>query len=280
MRRDAATGELLRRLRKGVDFIEVHVRESLPLGRIARHAGLSEYHFHRLFRARFGIPVIEYVRCRRLSSAAQQLVENEARILDLALDSGFGSQEAFSRAFRRMYGISPAAYRRQGRHLPWRSVAKLTDEILQHLKKGTNMEPTTLRKERIWVAGLSGVFTAKTRWRIPDLWKTFAPQMNKIPGRIGGHSFGACDAVPGVKEGSFEYMAAVEVDPKKFSGPWKLKEVPAGDYLVFTHRGPISKFTQTVDYLWGTWLPHSKHELRKAPDLELSEIDLWIPVVG
>ncbi len=289
MRKGSSTGDLLQRLLKGVEFIESHVDESLPLSRIARHAALSEYHFHRLFRACFGIPVIEYVRGRRLSSAARRLVGEETPVLDLSLDSGFESPEAFARAFRKMYGISPTAYRRRGKHLPWRSVAKLTDEVLQRLKKGTSMEPLTLHKERIWAAGLSAVFTAETRSGIPGLWKTFLSHIEKIPGRIGGHTFGICDAASGAEEGTFEYLAAVQVDPKKVTGPWKLKEIPAGDYLVFTHRGPISKFTQTADYLWGTWLPNSGQLLRKAPDLELydtrfsgedpgSEVDLWIPV--
>ncbi len=289
MSKATETGDLLRRLERGIDYVERHLSTSIQLGQVAKHAALSQYHFHRLFRARFGVPVIEYVRCRRLTIAADRLVKSEVRILDLALEVGFESQAAFSRAFLKMYGTSPAKFRRQGKLLPWKSVFKLSDDVLNQLKKGSEMESRRMKKGKFWVAGLAKTFSAESRREIPELWDRFVPQMKRFAERKDANSFGICDGSE-CDNGEFDYMAGVEVDdPKKIPPGWIAKEIPAGDYLVFTHLGPISQFTKTVDYLWGTWLPNSKHKLRKAPDLEIytarfigespaSEVEIWVPV--
>lgn len=282
--------DLMKRLLRGVTFVEAHLDEPLDLGQVAKQAALSTYHFHRLFRARFGIPVMEYVRSRRLSIVAERLLQKKTRILDLALDAGFESQAAFTRAFSRMYRTSPAAYRRRGKHLPWRSVAQISDGIVNLTTKGKNMEPTkTIKRGKFYLAGIGRVFSAETRPEIPALWDRFIPQMKTAKNRVTNFSYGVCDAAPSGIEGEFEYSTCVEVsDPKQIPSAWKVKEI-SGRYLVFTHRGPISQFTKTVDYLWGTWLPNSKYQLRKAPDLEFyderftgeaktSEVEIWIPI--
>ncbi len=284
------TVDILKRLLRGVEFIEGHLDQALSLERVAREAAVSSYHFHRLFRAWAGIPVMEYARSRRLTLAAEQLIRSELRILEISQDAGFESQEAFTRAFRRMYGTSPAAYRRNGVHRASKSVQRLGPEVLNLIKKGNVMEPKQIRRGRFWVAGLAEVYDSTSRAGIPDLWDRFIGQMKECQGRVGTHSYGVCDEQGGGREGEFEYMAAIEVtDPREIPRGWKAKEVPAGEYLEFTHRGPISQITRTVDYLWGTWLPSSKYRLRRAPDLEMhdgrfkreasdSEVDILVPV--
>lgn len=93
-------------IHNSIEFIENHLEEEeLNLDRIAKEAGFSKYHFHRLFQKYVGKSVAEYIRSRRLSSAAQLLLYSEERILDIALLYGFDSQEAFTRAFKGLYAL-------------------------------------------------------------------------------------------------------------------------------------------------------------------------------
>src|SRR6516162_192632 len=92
-------------------FIQQHLDEELPLDRLARVAHFSPYHFHRIFRGLVGEGVNEYVRRLRLESAALALKSSGRSIIRVALDAGYGTHEAFSRAFRQQFGLSPSQYR-------------------------------------------------------------------------------------------------------------------------------------------------------------------------
>jgi AraC-like DNA-binding protein len=88
---------------------------SLALGHLARQAGLSPYHFLRTFERVTGITPHQYVRRARLREAGMRLVAEPGKVLDLALDSGFGDVSNFNRAFRAEFGMSPIAFRRTSR---------------------------------------------------------------------------------------------------------------------------------------------------------------------
>ncbi|WP_232231469.1 helix-turn-helix domain-containing protein [Paenibacillus sp. HW567] len=96
-----------------IEFIEHHLDEELNLDRIAKEAGFSKFHYHRIFQKYVGKSVAEFIRSRRLSSAAHLLLYSDERILDIALHYGFESQEAFTRAFKGLYALPPAQYRAQ-----------------------------------------------------------------------------------------------------------------------------------------------------------------------
>jgi AraC-like DNA-binding protein len=109
-------------------FIQEHLDEELSLERLARVAHFSPYHFHRIFRALVGEGVNEHVRRLRLESAAVDLKNTGRTVLEIALDAGYGTHEAFTRAFRQMFGVSPSQYR-AGQHplySPWRVPLRMT----------------------------------------------------------------------------------------------------------------------------------------------------------
>ncbi|WP_133123064.1 helix-turn-helix domain-containing protein, partial [Methylobacterium frigidaeris] len=100
-------------------WIEQRLDERLTLARLADRAGLSPYHFSRLFTARMGLAPMAHVRGRRLVRAARRLAaEPDLRLVDLAFEAGFESQEAFTRAFGRRFGVTPGRFRRGLATLP------------------------------------------------------------------------------------------------------------------------------------------------------------------
>src|SRR5207249_6239089 len=96
---------------KALWFIESHLADELTLDEIAGVAGISRFHMVRAFAAATGLSVMRYVRARRLSEAARALVGGAPNILTLALDADYGSHEAFTRAFRDHFGVTPEAVR-------------------------------------------------------------------------------------------------------------------------------------------------------------------------
>lgn len=115
--------EYIHPINRAIDYIEANLTQEIDLSEVAAVAGYSPFHFGRLFRAMTGETPGGYIRKRRLSEAARQLLASKRRILDIALDHQFGSQAAFTRAFRAAFGISPGAYRKRGR------LARLTCRI-------------------------------------------------------------------------------------------------------------------------------------------------------
>lgn len=100
------------RIQSSLDYIEAHLTDRLPLKHASARACFSLSHYYRIFHALVGHSVKEYIRKRRLTEAARRLVETEDRIIDIAFDYQFESQESFSRAFKAVYGVAPGRYRR------------------------------------------------------------------------------------------------------------------------------------------------------------------------
>ena len=99
---------------KAIWFIEGHFAQPLDLDDIARGCGLSRFHMSRAFVVATGRPVIGYLRARRLTEAARALADGAPDILSVALEAGYGSHEAFTRAFRDQFGTTPELVRAQG----------------------------------------------------------------------------------------------------------------------------------------------------------------------
>lgn len=104
-----------KRIEKSIDYIENNLCDTLKLKEIAQESHFSEFHFHRLFRKAFGVSVMDYIRKKRLGRAAEELTETHEKITDIALKYQFNSEEAFSRAFRKLYSMSPREFRLNGK---------------------------------------------------------------------------------------------------------------------------------------------------------------------
>lgn len=101
------------KIRESLSFIEKNLNNDIRLEELSNIVYLSKYHYHRLFRELTGDSVKQYISKRRMAEAARELVSTDGRILDIALRYQYGSQEAFTRAFKRLYGTTPGEYRKQ-----------------------------------------------------------------------------------------------------------------------------------------------------------------------
>ncbi len=156
--------------------IDAQLFEPLSLGQLAAAAGLSAYHFSRQFGARFGASPMAYVRARRLTAAASRLCGDASpSLIDLAFDCGFDSQEGFTRAFKRTFGLPPGRYRRAGAHFNLSESPVMPDggdiriQLTQALER--------VRKGPLRIAGFAAVFNERDKTGIPKLWARLVKRM-------------------------------------------------------------------------------------------------------
>lgn len=275
-----------------LDFIDKHLFEPLTLEEVAGVAGLSPFHFSRLFTAIIGESVISYVRRRRLAVAAMRLVrEPETRLIDLAFDCGFESQEAFTRAFRRTLGMTPGELKR-------RDGIDHFDETEKHmttidLGNRLTLEPGVTKRGAFRVVGLSGRFDQTSKAAIPALWDRLVPSL-PLPGQNGFVTYGIIYDTNS-KEGSFNYMAAAEVAPDAAAAKgFEVLDVPEQSYLVFKHATEAGnlhlQMSSALMEIWGKRLAQSGYTPSGGPDFEFYPGDFypnkpgtlfyWIPVIA
>src|SRR3981189_1795768 len=137
---------------KALWFIESHLADALTLDEIAGVGGTSRFHMVRAFGAATGLSVMRYVRARRLSKAARALANGAPDILNLALDADYGSHEAFTRAFRDHFGVTPEAVRATTclNKLRLQEPIMMDSTVLDHLKP-----PRFETSKPLLVAGVS-----------------------------------------------------------------------------------------------------------------------------
>jgi AraC family transcriptional regulator len=258
----------------------------LTLDEIAGVAGVSRFHLVRAFGAATGLSVMRYVRARRLGKAARALAAGAPDILSLALDADYGSHEAFTRAFRDHFGITPEAVRTAAclDRLTLQEPIVMDSTALEHLKA-----PRFEISKPLLVAGIGERCTHENGGAgIPNQWQQFHHSVAQLPSRVGNVAYGVC--CNGDDAGNFDYIAGVEVAdfsdlPREFSRV----RIPEQKYAVFSHAEHISTIRRTVNTIWNHWLPISGFKAADAPNFERYDekfdpatghggLEIWIPV--
>lgn len=266
-------------------FIESHFANNIALEDIASSAGVSRYHMSRAFELATGRSVMRYVRERRLTEAARLLANGAPDILSVALDAGYGSHEAFTRAFRDQFGLTPERVRGQHHlnNINLTEPIKMDDTVLANLEA-----PRFEVSKPLLIGGLGEHYTCETSAGIPAQWQRFLPHFNHIQGQVGRTAYGV--RWNSDEEGNFDYLCGVEVSD--FSGlpsEWSRVRIPQQRYAVFAHRDHISTIRRTWSTIWNTWLPRSGHEVADAPDFERyaedfnpgtgrGGVEIWVPI--
>ena len=270
----------IERIQAAIDYIEVHLKDRLEIHELAYSVGYSASHFQRLFQAVIGDTVAEYIRRRRLTEAFMEIGSGKRRILDIALDYQFESQESFTRAFRHCFGITPGEGRK-GSHpsLAVNGKHRITAQYLDHLERGMTMTPKIIDMAAFCVIGIEAKFISilspdKTNdIVIPRLWADFSARAHQIQGRLGQETLGlvyCLDDEPKSHPNQCLYMCAVKVAPGAAAPAGMIRrEVPGGQYAVFTHQGSADKFQHTMKFIYGSWFPKSGYEFDDRPEIEI-----------
>jgi AraC family transcriptional regulator len=282
----------LRQVQRAVDHIEDHLDDSLDLQAISAVAGVSHWHFQRMFRALTHESMKGYIRSRRLSRARVQLLETDRPVLDIALCAGFQSQASFTRAFRRQHGCAPGGCRASGAGVPVAKV-RLNEAYVRHLRGRVSLEPTLRDEPAKHLVGVRTPLESMEAERnrlahlLQPLWGSFVPRMGEVNG-VSGCSYGV---IRTHRADALEYVAAQEVRDVPTTLPDGMVHlvVPAATWAVFTHRGEVADLDHTVNYVYACWLLQSGREHAYGPDLELydhrfapgspdSQVDYAIPL--
>lgn len=105
-------------VKKVIDYIEDNLENDMDMEQIAERIGYSKFHLNRIFAAETGCTIYKYLQARRLTVAAQELVDTVKPIAQIAYDAGYHSQQAFSLAFKQIYLYPPKTYRDMGIFVP------------------------------------------------------------------------------------------------------------------------------------------------------------------
>jgi AraC family transcriptional regulator len=272
---------------KAIWFIESHFSHAITLDDLARVCGLSRFQVSRLFSCATGTTVTAYVRGRRLTEAARALADGAPDILAVALQAGYGSHEAFSRAFRDQFGLSPAELRARGHLAGLALVEPLREDpvVPVHLPPPRLVSPGPLL-----IAGIGRRFADDDFAGIPALWQAFHPYLGAIPGQKGQAAYGLV-AGTAAAGGTYFYLAGVEVaDLADLDSSFTGMRLPAQRWAVFPHEDHITTIASTIHAVFAQALPAAGLTAGDMPDLlerydgrfnprtGAGGLEIWVPV--
>lgn len=228
-----------------IDFIEKNIKSDLTPEIIAKECGYSTFHFSRVFNINQGIPVMDYVKRRRLSLAAIDLF-NGNKILDIALEYGFDSHNGFSKAFKKEYGFSPKQYiKRMDSYFNKTSTLELGGYI---------MNPIIVRKSAFKVAGY-GIKTNVTNGNytkdVASFWSNYEGEnleekMYKILNPPKHGEVGLCVSSSEESGDAIYLLGVIVKDFQNITDDMIIVEVPEATYAVFT-TPPVDTSSKTQD---------------------------------
>ncbi|NII68753.1 GyrI-like domain-containing protein [Microbacterium ulmi] len=277
-----------------VDVVEDHLTADIDIAALARGAGTTEYHVRRMFSALAGMPLSEYVRRRRMTVAASDVLGEEA-LLDIAVRYGYGSTEAFGRAFRAVHGVSPGDVRRHGG--PLRTQPQLRFRLT--VEGNTTMDTRIAERPAFRLIGHAA--------RVPLLHEGVNPHIQahiaSLPAAEHARLKALSDTEPGgilqvmddgdpdYTEGSeLTYLHGVAVGERTpVPDDFDAIEVSAGSWAVFRTSGAHPAALQST---WAAtasdWFPSNPWRLRpgpsivavldRSPDFGTATCELWLPV--
>jgi AraC family transcriptional regulator len=289
MLKEAAVIAVLNRV---IDYIEAHLAEEIDVAGLVN--GTTEYHVRRMFSSLAGMPLSEYIRRRRMTVAAADVIGG-AGLLETAVRFGYGSAEAFTRAFRAVHGLSPADARRDGG--PLRSQQQLRFRLT--VEGSTTMDTRIADQPSFRLVGHSTRVPLIHQGPNPHIQTHIAslPQAEHLRLKALGNAVPAgllqvsADVDADYTEGSeLTYLHGVAVsEGTPVPGDLDVIEVPAGAWAVFRTAGPYPAALQST---WAAtaseWFPSNPWRLRPGPsvvaildraaDFSTATTELWLPV--
>ncbi len=260
--------------------IQNHLDEALRLEDLAAVAHFSPYHFHRIFQGMMGETVMAHIRRLRLERAAMRLKTGEQAVTQIAFEAGYETHEAFTRAFRGMFGESPSGFRAAHQVQPWPAVPS-----------GVHYEPTGGVQDFSLAQGAAEM-DASIR-KIDEMRVAFVrhvgpyhevgPTWGRLMAWAGPRGlcgpdmqcFGICYDDPQVTPpDKIRYDACIVVrDDVTPEGDVGVQTVGGREYATTIHAGPYDNLHQTYAALCGQWIPTQGREMASQPTLEFYRND-------
>jgi AraC family transcriptional regulator len=296
--------DYIRIVQNSIDYIEENLKEDLTVDIIANQTGFSAYHYYRLFNAYVGMPVMQYVRRRRMLYGISEVVNKGKKIIEIAMEYGFNTHSGFSKAFNKEYGCSPSQYIENiNGNIP----RKIDLMVLKkyHLNSGVVMEPKIMTKPSFKVAGYrfeTSLESQRNEREIPAFWERF--EIEDWEGELyeevkpSVHGEYAICFPPNMETGKFQYLLGVTAESyDKPADKIIISKIPEATYAVFTtppaayENREFSKAIQgTWNYIMYEWFPDSGYEIAPGkPDFEYyderchdplnSVMDIYIPIM-
>lgn len=284
---------MLNELNHVIDYIEERLTDDLSLEEISEYAGVSDYHFRKIFFYISGLTLSEYIKNRRLSEASMDLLHGE-KVTDVAFKYGYQSIDGFTRAFKKWSGFLPSEVTKKGIS---KTFPKLSFVIT--VKGGINMEFRIEEKPAFNLVGVSkrvpmqfeGVNNeiVKLAESITDEQREEMHSLqNMEPYEIVNASYEA-DANFLKEEGDLTHLIGVLTTENQVSDLLEKVPVDAYTWAVFPNEGPFpSTLQETMAKVYSEWLPSSNYEVINAPAFSFTKMDkdkkdyayseVWIPV--
>jgi AraC family transcriptional regulator len=254
-------------------YIQKNLDRELSLEELAKKSYFSVYHFHRIFKAVVGESLKEHIRRLRLEGAASQLKHTDESIINIALSAGYQTHEAFTRAFKTIFGCSPSGFRTNNTNSQrildqYQSDRKVNIRKKDQVKGDEIMEVKIQDIEPMRVAFVRHVGPYN---QCSKAWDTLCTHLGK-EGYLGSGSkfIGICYDDPEVTPPEkIRYDACITVDESFVpAGEIAIQTIGGGEYAVTTHSGSYDKLSETYSKLFGEWLLESGREVRQDPCME------------
>lgn len=272
---------------KAIWFVESNLTAPITLDDVAAHCGVSPFHVTRAFAQVTGRSLMRYWRERRLTLAARTLAAGAPDILAVALDAGYGSHEAFTRAFRSQFDLTPEDVRALGTT----ASLNLVEPIQMTDTDTVTLDPPEMRTltRLLIIAGLTQRYTAEERGNLPAQWVRFQPYMGAMANAAGTDAYGVCTNTD--RDGGMDYLSGMEVTGTSgLDKDLHVLRIAPRTYAVFRHRGHISGIGRTWGAIWSRGLQDAGLRVADAPLIELytatfdpfsgmGTVEIMIPVV-
>lgn len=284
---------MLSELNHVMDYIEDHLTDDLSLEMISEYAGVSDYHFRKIFFYLSGLPLSEYIKNRKLSEANKDLLQGE-KVTEVAFKYGYQSMDGFTRAFKKWSGSLPSDVLKTG-------VSKLFPKIsfVITVKGGINMEFKIVEKPAFNFVGVSkrvpmqfeGVnneIVTLAKNITDEQKKEMRSLQNMAPNEIVNVSYDA-DADFLKEEGDLTHLIGVLTTEDRVSDLLAKVSVGACSWAVFPNEGAFpATLQETMARIYSEWLPSSNYEVINVPVFSFTKMDeqkkdyayceVWIPV--
>lgn len=263
-------------MNRAMDYIENNLCEKTNYEKIAQIACSSVYHFQRMFTFMTDLTLSEYVRRRKMTMAAFELQNSDIRIIDLALNYGYESPEAFARAFQSLHGITPTAARGQGANI--KAFPRISFQV--SVKGVEEMNYKIVEKEEFQVYGVEEIFDTKNDENlneIPEFWLKNIKngECEKLAKSSGCMSM--VNSVCGYRETggtTFPYMLCVMKTPLSSTEGYTVVDVPKATWAIFVNEphsieDTSNEVQKLASRVYTEWLPTAAYELIQGYEFEI-----------